>query len=115
MSNPNVPTINLETAFSDDHQLQLIDSACRDHGFFLIKNHGIQKEIDDMWNMSKWFFSQERKEKLKILRTEEIPLGFYDRELTKQQRDLKEVFDFMEPRQEEDICLLYTSDRCRRM
>lgn len=103
MSNPNVPTINLETAFSDDHQLQLIDSACRDHGFFLIKNHGIQKEIDDMWNMSKWFFSQERKEKLKILRTEEIPLGFYDRELTKQQRDLKEVFDFMEPRQEEDI------------
>ena len=58
MSNPNVPTINLEKAFSDDHQLQLIDSACRDHGFFLIKNHGIQKEIDDMWNMSKWFFSQ---------------------------------------------------------
>ena len=48
MSNPNVPTINLETAFSDDHQLQLIDSACRDHGFFLIKNHGIQKEIDDI-------------------------------------------------------------------
>ena len=69
MSNPNVPTINLETAFSDDHQLQLIDSACRDHGFFLIKNHGIQKEIDDMWNMSKWFFSQERKEKLKIFET----------------------------------------------
>ena len=44
MSNSNVPIINLETAFSDDHQLQLIDSACRDHGFFLIKNHGIQKE-----------------------------------------------------------------------
>ena len=45
MSNPNVPTINLETAFSDDNQLQLIDSACRDHGFFLIKNHGIQALI----------------------------------------------------------------------
>ena len=38
-----------------------------------------------------------------MLRSEEIPLGYYDRELTKQKRDLKEVFDFMETRQEDDI------------
>ena len=58
----------------------------------------MQKEIDDMWQMSKWFFNQPREEKLKIIRTETIPLGYYDRELTKQKRDLKEVFDFMYPR-----------------
>ena len=46
----------------------------------------------------KWFFNQPREEKLKIIRTETIPLGYYDRELTKQKRDLKEVFDFMYPR-----------------
>lgn len=103
MNNSHVPLVDLETASSDRHQLKLLDTACRDHGFFLLNNHGIQKEINDMWEMSKWFFSQERIEKLKILRTEEVPLGFYDRELTKQKRDLKEVFDFMETREEGDI------------
>ena len=98
MSAPNVPIIDLQTASGDSEQLKLIDSACRDHGFFLLKNHGIQDEINKMWSMSEWFFSQNRVDKLKLLRSEEIPLGFYDRELTKQRRDLKEVFDFMYPK-----------------
>jgi isopenicillin N synthase-like dioxygenase len=103
MNAPNVPIINLETAHNDQKQIKLLDLACRDHGFFLLKNHGMQQEIDDMWKHSQWFFSQDRKEKLKLLRSEEIPLGFYDRELTKQKRDLKEVFDFMETRTDHDI------------
>ena len=103
MSAPNVPIIDLQTASGDSEQLKLIDSACRDHGFFLLKNHGIQDEINNMWSMSEWFFSQNRVDKLKLLRSEEIPLGFYDRELTKQRRDLKEVFDFMETRLDKDI------------
>ena len=103
MHDPNVPLIDLENAFDDKSQLKLLDSACRDHGFFLLKNHGMQQEIDKMWSMSEWFFSQERAEKLKLLRSEEIPLGYYDRELTKQKRDLKEVFDFRETRREDDI------------
>ena len=98
MNQANVPTIDLQKAGSDASQMKLLDLACRDHGFFLLKNHGMQKEIDDMWQMSKWFFDQPREEKLKIIRTETIPLGYYDRELTKQKRDLKEVFDFMYPR-----------------
>ena len=105
MSAPNVPIIDLQTASGDSEQLKLIDSACRDHGFFLLKNHGIQDEINNMWSMSEWFFSQNRVDKLKLLRSEEIPLGFYDRELTKQRRDLKEVFDFMETRLDKDINL----------
>ena len=32
------------------------------------------------------------------MRTESIPLGYFDRELTKRKRDLKEVFDYMQPR-----------------
>ena len=98
MNQANVPTIDLQKAGSDASQLKLLDLACKDHGFFLLKNHGMQKEIDDMWQMSKWFFNQPREEKLKIIRTETIPLGYYDRELTKQKRDLKEVFDFMYPK-----------------
>ena len=103
MSTPNVPLIDLQEASKDKDQLRLLDFACRDHGFFLLKNHGMQNEINNMWSMSEWFFAQQREDKLKLLRSEEIPLGFYDRELTKQKRDLKEVFDFMETRSEKDI------------
>jgi len=98
MSKVKVPTIDLEKAKDDPSQLKSLDKACRDHGFFLLKNHGMQEEIDDMWRMSEWFFNQPREDKLKIIRTESIPLGYYDRELTKQKRDLKEVFDFMYPK-----------------
>ena len=49
MNAPNVPIINLETAHNDQKQIKLLDLACRDHGFFLLKNHGMQQEIDDMW------------------------------------------------------------------
>ena len=98
MSKVKVPTIDLEKAKDDPSQLKLLDIACKDHGFFLLKNHGMQEEIDDMWRMSEWFFHQPREDKLKIIRTKTIPLGYYDRELTKQKRDLKEVFDFMYPK-----------------
>ena len=64
MNQANVPIIDLQKARSDASQLKLLDLACKDHGFFLLKNHGIQKEIDDMWEMSKWFFNQARKDKL---------------------------------------------------
>ena len=94
----NVPTIDFKTAKTDPSQLKLLDSACRDHGFFLLKNHGMQSIINDMWQASEWFFQQPRKDKLAITRTESIPLGYYDRELTKQKRDLKEVFDYMLPK-----------------
>ena len=103
MSKVKVPTVDLKKAKDDPSQLKSLDKACRDHGFFLLKNHGMQEEIDDMWRMSEWFFNQPREDKLKIIRTESIPIGYYDRELTKQKRDLKEVFDFMETRREDDI------------
>ena len=41
-----------------------------------LNHHGMQKEIDDMWQMSKWFFDQPREEKLQIIRTETVPLGY---------------------------------------
>jgi len=94
----NVPTIDFLSAKTDPSQLKLLDSACRDHGFFLLKNHGMKLTINNMWKASEWFFQQPRKDKLDITRTESIPLGYYDRELTKQKRDLKEVFDFMQPK-----------------
>ena len=94
----NVPTIDMASAENDPNLLKPLDQACRDHGFFLLKNHGMDQEIADMWQASEKFFSADREEKCKILRTEKRHLGYYDRELTKRKRDLKEVFDYMLPR-----------------
>ena len=102
MKASNVPTIDFALAKTDPSQLEQLDAACRDHGFFLLKNHGMQSAINDMWESSKWFFEQPRQNKLSITRTETIPLGYYDRELTKQKRDLKEVFDYMKPKADGD-------------
>ncbi len=95
-----VPTIDLQTAKQDAKALSALDAACREHGFFLLVGHGIDAEIARMWRASTAFFHSTRANKLSIRRSENQPLGYYDRELTKQQRDLKEVFDFTAPRTE---------------
>ena len=72
--------------------LEALDAACRDHGFFLLVNHGLEDAIEDMWASARTFFDSPRDVRLSILRTDSKPLGYYDRELTKRKRDLKEVF-----------------------
>lgn len=93
-----VPTIDLEAAEKDVTVLKPLDAACRDHGFFLLRNHGMDAAIEEMWCAASGFFGQPSEIKRQVLRTESIPLGYYDRELTKRKRDLKEVFDYMQPR-----------------
>ncbi len=92
----SVPLISL--ADTGPRELEQLDSACRDHGFFLLKDHGMDEAINEMWLCSARFFGQPREYKRRILRTDSLPLGYYDRELTKRKRDLKEVFDYMRPR-----------------
>ena len=93
-----VPIIDLKEAERDVAALSPLDKACRDHGFFFLKNHGVDYAIEKMWEEASRFFNQSTKAKRKVYRTESIPLGYYDRELTKRKRDLKEVFDYMQPR-----------------
>jgi len=97
----HVPVIDITeqaaNGATDSRQLKALDRACRDHGFFLLAGHGLDREFDRMWQQAEGFFASPRSERLAIRRTEERPLGYYDRELTKQRRDLKEVFDFMRP------------------
>ena len=38
-----VPIIDLGTAENSSKQLVALDEACRDHGFFLLMNHGMDK------------------------------------------------------------------------
>ena len=90
-----VPSIDIQRPESTD--LEDVDAACRDHGFFLLEGHGLDDVIDRTWRETHRFFSAPARVKEEIRRTEDQVLGWYDRELTKRRRDCKEVFDYMTP------------------
>ena len=72
-----------------------IDAACRDWGFFQIVGHGISEyTLAALRREMRAFFALPLAAKRAIARTAENPWGFYDRELTKQTRDWKQVYDF---------------------
>ncbi len=71
-----------------------VAAAAEDFGFFQVVNHGIDAgQIESLWQMTRAFFAQPLEVKRQILRTKENSRGYYDRELTKNARDLKEVLD----------------------
>jgi isopenicillin N synthase-like dioxygenase len=75
--------------------VEAIAAACRDWGFFQVVNHGVPGElIDATWRETADFFHQPQAVKDSIMRTRDNPWGYYNNELTKNQRDKKEVFDF---------------------
>ena len=76
-----------------------IAAACREWGFFQVVNHGLDDRprgnlLEGVRAQMEAFFGLPRADKEAILRTRENPWGYYDNELTKNQRDRKEVFDF---------------------
>lgn len=92
-----VPVVDISQP--DTTSLDALDSACRDHGFFLLTGHGLDELIESTWRSTRAFFDTERSVRVAIMRSEQNPLGYFDRELTKQRRDHKEVFDFIDPRE----------------
>lgn len=90
----SVPVIDIRK-LDDPHTLAELDSACREWGFFQVINHGIPREVTGrMFNQAHEFFTQPIEIKREISRTHDNPWGFFDRELTRNARDVKQVFDF---------------------
>ena len=72
-----------------------ITQACEDYGIFNLVNHPLTNDINrNALSESISFFTQPMAEKQAVVRTLDNPWGYYDRELTKQRRDRKEIFDF---------------------
>ncbi len=90
-----VPTADLRDPSTTS--LAELDRACREHGFFLVVGHGVDGLIDRTWAQTRRFFAADPPVRQRITRSEENPLGYFDRELTKRRRDHKEVFDFIDP------------------
>jgi isopenicillin N synthase-like dioxygenase len=93
----NIPTIDISRQGAGGltpRDSADLAAACEDHGFFLLAGHGSDDLITRTFHASRRFFALPRAVKRSVVRTEENPLGYFDRELTKQKRDQKEVFDF---------------------
>ncbi len=99
-----VPIIDIAELLVDSNSVAARDSiekiavACGSWGFFQVINHGIAtRTVEDVWGQTSTFFTLPLEEKLAVLRSRDNPWGFYHNELTKNQRDKKEVFDFTRP------------------
>ena len=87
-----VPVVNL--AAPHDTVVASIARACRDWGFFQVVGHGVSfGQVERVIATARAYFALPREVKRGQLRSRDNPWGFYDRELTKEQRDRKEVFD----------------------
>ena len=75
--------------------VRAIAQAAERWGFFQVVNHGIDAgQIERVWAVTRAFFAQPMADKERLLRNRENPWGYYNNELTKNQRDRKEVFDY---------------------
>jgi isopenicillin N synthase-like dioxygenase len=90
----SIPVID---AFSLESPTMLatLDAACRDWGFFYAVQHGIDHSVlDAVLTEARAFFRRPLAEKRAISRTAANPWGYFDRELTKNTLDWKQIYDY---------------------
>ena len=91
--NPTVPVIDLHSPAG--LCVEQLAGACADWGFFQVCNHGIDTGlVTALQASSRTFFQQSLPARQAVSRTIDNPFGYYDRELTKNLRDRKEIFDY---------------------
>lgn len=87
-----VPVIDLSS--ENGAAMAAIGRACAEWGFFQVVGHGVDPELVSAAMVeTRAFFALPREAKRALLRSRDNPWGYYDRELTKNARDKKEIFD----------------------
>jgi isopenicillin N synthase-like dioxygenase len=94
----DLPIIDVAGLPHDTAALEAIDRACREWGCFLIRGFEQISDLDlgliaEFEAAMHAFFALDAAHKHAIERTAENTWGYYDRELTKNTRDWKEIFD----------------------
>ena len=94
----DLPVIDVSRIPQDPEALAAIDRACRSWGCFLIRGYEQVSEmtpdlIGDLETLMHDFFALDAPRKQAIERTADNMWGYYDRELTKNTRDWKEIYD----------------------
>ena len=89
-----VPVIDIHELGSPEARAA-VHQACHDWGFFQVTGHGVEPSvIDEIFAVSHTFFEQSAADKRRLLRDADNPWGYFDRELTKNRQDCKEIYDF---------------------
>lgn len=90
----SIPVIDI-AQLDDPDTMAALDVACRHWGFFQVVRHGINPEtITALSDAMRAFFALPTAVKREVSRSAENPWGFFDRELTKNRRDWKQIYDF---------------------
>ena len=89
----NLPRV-YASAFSHRDWVSQLDEACSQWGCFYLHEHGVDTALLQRFEaVAAAFFEQPRHVKQRIERTAHNAWGYYDRELTKNRLDWKEIFD----------------------
>ncbi|MBY0400784.1 hypothetical protein K2X89_10840 [Myxococcota bacterium] len=95
MQTETLPSLDLVTLERDPRALAELDRICADFGAFQLTGHGIDPRLRrEVLSQIRCFFALAGEEKRAIARTATNAWGFFDRELTKNRRDWKEIWDF---------------------
>ncbi|MBX3706406.1 MAG: hypothetical protein KF911_07190 [Pseudomonadales bacterium] len=90
----SVPVIDMTRLEQDPATRHALDAACREWGFFQVTGHGVPRSafaaLDEQMRA---LFALPLADKLALERTSDNHWGFFDRELTKNRRDCKEIYD----------------------
>jgi isopenicillin N synthase-like dioxygenase len=88
-----IPLIDL-ARLGSPATLAALDRACRDWGLFQLVGHGIDPAMQaQLFGIARAFFAQPMDAKRRLLRDAANPWGYFDRELTKNRLDGKEIYD----------------------
>ncbi|WP_293678428.1 2OG-Fe(II) oxygenase family protein [uncultured Phenylobacterium sp.] len=91
-SQTSVPVVDLSA--SAETVANGVARACADWGFFHLVGHGLDPALlSAAMTEARAFFAGPPAAKRALGRSRENPWGYYDRELTKNRRDKKEIFD----------------------
>lgn len=90
---PQLPTISLKE-LTTPKGLAAFDQACREWGVFYLVDHEVVNMANRLFEHARTFFNLPIIDKRLIERTAKNPWGYFDRELTKNTTDLKQVFDY---------------------
>jgi isopenicillin N synthase-like dioxygenase len=89
-----VPVVDLVALDHDPCARATLDAACRHWGFFHLVGHGLDPAlIGALHAQMHAFFALPAQARRAIERTADNHWGFFDRELTKNRRDAKQIFD----------------------
>ncbi|HEY0438316.1 MAG TPA: 2-oxoglutarate and iron-dependent oxygenase domain-containing protein, partial [Phenylobacterium sp.] len=87
-----VPVIDLSGAPAEVEAA--VAQACSEWGFFHLVGHGLEPAlIERTLDEARAFFAAPAEAKRALARNRDNPWGYNDRELTKQRRDKKQIFD----------------------